>query len=103
MGCVGSTQQEGQAKPTETHRNLNKDLNNSNISPKQSAGTQLDLQPKVGLMADHTMKLLKEIGELKTFTEIDTSDINLNQFSDFIMALENPQAGSAKSVKTHGT
>ena len=100
MGCVGSRQEDTRKKQHE-----NGPQNNTDISPKGSAegSVPLHLQPKVSMMSDHTLKLLKEIGELKSFTEIDPAEINLNQFSDFIMALENPQATTANNAKTRST
>ncbi len=99
MGCVGSRQEDRRKKQREDCRQ-----NNSEISPKENADASVptQLQPKVSMMSDHTLKLLKEIGELKSFTEIDPAEINLNQFSDFIMALENPQAAT-NNAKTRST
>ena len=99
MGCVGSRQDDSRRK-----QHKNGPQNKPDISPKGSAdgSVPLHLQPKVSMMSDHTLKLLKEIGELKSFTEIDPTEINLNQFSDFIMALENPQA-TANNGKTRST
>lgn len=53
-----------------------------------------DLQPKISLMSDHTLKLLQEIGELKVFTQADPSDAKqkINKHLDILLALENPQA-----------
>lgn len=54
----------------------------------------LNLQPKISMMSDHTLKLLKEIGELKVFTEIDPSESTQtkNKHWDIADALVNPQA-----------
>jgi hypothetical protein len=101
MGCVGSRNNDD----TRRKQHENDAQNNTDVSPKGKAdgSVPLHLQPKVSMMSDHTLKLLKEIGELKSFTEIDPTEINLNQFSDFIMALENPQANTTNNATTRST
>lgn len=105
MGCIGSTH-EDRANTTTSHEEATKTparTANSNVeSFKEETANEacVNLQPKVSMMADHTLKLLREIGELKTFTEVDPTDVNLNKFSDFIMALENPQA-AVNNAKNH--
>lgn len=110
MGCVGSKQEDRRKKREDVQAyeqsncTNNTTGNNSDAQQKEKTedGMPDHLKPKVTMMSDHTLKLLKEIGELKSFTEVDPSEINLNKFSDFIMALENPQAATsnAKSRST---
>lgn len=100
MGCVGSRQEDRpKKKQREDVRRNNSDSQKGNAD----GNIPVYLQPKVSMMSDHTLKLLQEIGELKSFTEIDPAEINLNQFSDFIMALENPQAATTNNAKTRST
>ena len=100
MGCVGSRQEDRpKKKQREDVRRNNSDSQKGNAD----GNIPVHLQPKVSMMSDHTLKLLQEIGELKSFTEIDPAEINLNQFSDFIMALENPQAATTNNAKTRST
>lgn len=112
MGCVGSKQEDRRKKEEdvqtyEQSNCTNNTTGNNSDSQQQRETTDDDrtpehLQPKVSMMSDHTLKLLQEIGELKSFTEVDPSEINLNKFSDFIMALENPQAAT-NNAKTRST
>ena len=111
MGCVGSKQEDRRKKEEDVQAyeqsNCTNNTTGNNSDSQQRETTDDDrtpeyLQPKVSMMSDHTLKLLKEIGELKSFTEVDPSEINLNKFSDFIMALENPQAATA-NAKTRST
>ncbi|XP_046865003.1 uncharacterized protein LOC124459582 [Xenia sp. Carnegie-2017] len=105
MGCIGS-RHEDRANTTTSHEEATttpaRTANSNVVSFKEETANEagVNLQPKVSMMADHTLKLLREIGELKTFTEIDPTDVNLNKFSDFIMALENPQA-AVNNAKNH--
>ena len=53
-----------------------------------------NLNPKISMMSDHTLKLLQEIGELKVFTQVNPTESKqvLNKHMDLLKALENPQA-----------
>lgn len=113
MGCVGSRQDEHSKKRREDDSEAYGQSNCKNNASRKGGesgiqassndgGPPEHMQPKISMMSDHTLKLLKEIGELKSFTEIDPSEINLNKYSDFIMALENPQAAT-NNVKTRST
>lgn len=118
MGCVGSRQDSQKKRKRsveiEEQSNCRTNATNANrnasetIKGHKDESTPVHMQPKISMMSDHTLKLLKEIGELKAFTEIDPAESKqkMNKHLDILMALENPQAamsGGTATAKTRST
>ena len=105
MGCVGSRQgnKDKKHRDEDTENTQQTFCKNTTTSSNEDSQRNVSYQPKVSMMEDHTLKLLKEIGELKSFTEVDPAELSRKKVDfDFIMALENPQA-AANNATTRST
>lgn len=98
MGCLPSRRRDEQStssdinspveKPGSKRRSKNADAVKNNEKPA--------LAPTIQMVNEDTLKLLKEIGELKVFQTANNADHrrNIDLHQDIILALENPTKAS---------
>ena len=94
MGCLPSKKRDEENTSGDTSSTAQRvDPNRKDASKKHEKSV---LAPTIQMVNEDTLKLLKELGELKVFQTANNADHkrNIDLHQDIILALENPTKGS---------
>lgn len=94
MGCLPSKKRDEENTSSDTSSTAQRvDPSRKDASKKHEKSV---LAPTIQMVNEDTLKLLKELGELKVFQTANNADHkrNIDLHQDIILALENPTKGS---------